>query len=286
MSFVITTVSKQTVVQVSDTRLSSLLGRLPLSEDLRKSVFVNGAESQFVLGWCGLATTHGHSTADWVLNTLHGINALRLVPEQIVESLTTAATERFRSLMVQDKRCHFTLAGWDQSGPFIGIVSNYAVLSSAEGNDSGVKHSIPTLSEAAVAAARFQGWTQRFRNPTEDHFVVQVMGDCNHAKLKVLFRGLEGLLKKRAGAARISLASRQIALEAGRHSTTIGKDLIALEMSRNGQTYCTFYSESGAEVMLVPDMLSLQGISTQVTVRSTWSEDQVIVTLKGKIAKS
>jgi len=50
---------------------------------------------------------------------------------------------------------------------------------------------------------------------------------------------------------------RQIALEAGRHGKTIGKDLIAVEMDRTGDTHCSHYSEDGAEVILVPDILYL-----------------------------
>jgi hypothetical protein len=83
---------------------------------------------------------------------------------------------------------------------------------------------------------------------------VNVTGDCNPAKLRAHFRGLEGL-KKGAGEAEISSVCRQIALEAGRHGKTIGKDLVAVEMDRNGHNHCSHYSEDGAEVILVPDIL-------------------------------
>jgi hypothetical protein len=48
---------------------------------------------------------------------------------------------------------------------------------------------------------------------------------------------------------------RQIVLEAGRHGKTIGKDLIAVEMDSTGHNHCSHYSEDGAEVILVPDIL-------------------------------
>jgi hypothetical protein len=60
---------------------------------------------------------------------------------------------------------------------------------------------------------------------------VNVPGDCNPAKLRTHFRGLEGL-KKGAGGAEIGSVCREIALEAGRHGKTIGKDPIAVEMDR------------------------------------------------------
>jgi len=285
MSFVITTVSPETVVQVSDTRLSLLVNRSVISEDLRKSLIVEGKEAQFVLGWCGLATAgRGHRTGDWLFRVLCEMNAVKLLPDEIVGNLTGLATDRFRTLAALDKRCHFVLGGWDKSGPFVGVVSNYAVLDPAEQNP-GLKHCIPSFSEATVAALKFQGWIQRFKNLKKHHYVVGVMGDCDPAKLKPLFRGLEGLLKKRANAAKISNACRQIALEAGRHSKTIGKDLIAIEMDRNGHTYCAHYSEEGAEVMLVPDMLSRYGGSTQMTISTGLSEGRVRIRLQGKVIK-
>ena len=67
---------------------------------------------------------------------------------------------------------------------------------------------------------------------------MNVTGDCNPAKLRTRFRGLEGL-KKGVGGAEISSVCRQIALEAGRHGKTIGKDPIAVEMDRTGHTHCT-----------------------------------------------
>jgi hypothetical protein len=48
---------------------------------------------------------------------------------------------------------------------------------------------------------------------------------------------------------------RQIALEAGRHGKTIGKDPIAVEMDSTGHNHCSHDSEDGAEVILVPDIL-------------------------------
>ena len=83
---------------------------------------------------------------------------------------------------------------------------------------------------------------------------MNVTGDCNPAKLRKHFRGLEGL-KKGAGEAEISRVCRQIALEEGRHGKTIGRDPIAFEMDRTGHNHCPHYSEDGAEVILVPVIL-------------------------------
>jgi hypothetical protein len=286
MTLVITTVSPETVVQVSDTRLTSLKDQSKLSESLRKSLIVTGTEAQFAIGWCGLATAdEGHSTGDWLFRVLYEMNAVKLPPDEVIGNLADLATARFQTLTARDKRCQFVLGGWDQTGPFVGLVSNYHVLNPQEQADTSRKHHIPSFTEAREPTNKFQGWIERFRNLTEHHYLVGVIGDCNAAKLNTHFRGLEGLLKKRAAATEISNACRQIVLEAGSRSKTIGSDLIALEMERNGHTYCAYYSESGAEVMLAPDMLGLQGGSTEMTVRPILAEGQVKIRLQGKIIR-
>ena len=55
MSFVITSISPETVVQVSDMRLSALSDKSVLSDKQRKSIIVMGRQAHFVLGWVGLA---------------------------------------------------------------------------------------------------------------------------------------------------------------------------------------------------------------------------------------
>jgi hypothetical protein len=119
MSFVITTVSSQSVIQVSDTRLSSLADQLVLSENLRKSLIVNGSETRCLLGWSGLATAaRNHSTGDWIFRVLYEINAVELSPDEIAGKLAKLATVQFRTLIAADKRCHFLLGGWHKSDPF------------------------------------------------------------------------------------------------------------------------------------------------------------------------
>jgi len=273
------------LVYVCDTRLSSLSDKSELPESLRKCLIVKGTQAHFVLGWTGLATTDGgHHTADWLFQVLYEMNAVELSPEQIIGNLINLATARFRSLDALDLRCHFLLGGWHKSEPFIGDVSNYVFLDSPELSDSGLKHHIPSFTETAIEP-EFRGSIRRFKNLTAHHYHVDVVGDCNPAKLKTSLRGLEGLLKKRVEAAKIVSACRQIALEAGRYSQTIGKDLIAVEMDRAGNIHSSHYSEQGTEVLLVPDFLGVRGGSTHMALHTSLSEDQVTVRLKGKIIK-
>jgi|SRR5579859_2202569 len=286
MTLVITTVSPETVVQVSDTRLIDLADGSERSDRLRKSLIVTGTQAQFAIGWCGLATDdRSYRTGDWLFRALYEMNAVKLSPDEIVRNLAQLATSRFGTLIALDKRCEFALGGWDTSGPFVGVVSNHHTLNSQEQADTGPRHHIPSFSTERVPANEFKGWIERFRNLTEHDFVVGVIGDCDARKLRTHFEGLNNLLKKRASAATISGACRQIVLEAANHSNTIGRDLIALEIDRKGQSQCAYYSEAGAEVMLVPDMLSLQGGSTQMTLRPVLSGGQMKVRLQGKIIR-
>src|SRR5713101_4841964 len=97
MSFVIMPVSPRMVVQVSDTRLSSLADQTPWSEELRKSLIVMGRHAHFVLGWSGFATIHrsAYGTADWLFDQLRGVNAVDLPLVEIAGNLTGAATLYF-----------------------------------------------------------------------------------------------------------------------------------------------------------------------------------------------
>lgn len=286
MSFVITTLSPETVVQVSDTRLSSLADRSVMAEDLRKSLIVQGTKGQFVVGWVGLATTdEGHRTADWLFRALCDMDAVQLSPDKIVGRLAKLATDQFKGIRAKDKRCEFILAGWYDSQPFFGVLSNYLVLDVSLESDSGLRHHLPSYKESAVAMPEFQGCVERFKNSTERHYSVKVLGDGDGSKLKMGLRGLEQLMKTRAQAARISHACRQIALEAARNSSTINKNLIAVEMERTGQAQCVYYSEEGTETMLMPDTISMNGASTQMTLSATVSGDQAKVRIRGKIRK-
>lgn len=289
MSFIITTVSPETVVQISDTRLSSLDNQSLISDELRKSLIVQGNKAHLVLGWTGLATTgNGHNTTEWLFKTLFEMNAVELPIDEIVQHLTTSATAHFATLKALDKRSHFLMGGWEQSGgPFLCTVSNYVSLDEMAEIQIGPKHHIPSMSEVAVAAPAFVACTERFQEPRNEHFVVSVMGDFVKSKWERHFHGLKKLLKKRAEASKISSACRQIALAAAAHSPkTIGKNLIGVEMNSAGHATCSFYSEDGGEAVLVPPILSPEGCSTGGTIRTVVSGDGVITRLQAKIAKN
>jgi hypothetical protein len=77
----------------------------------------------------------------------------------------------------------------------------------------------------------------------------------------------------------------KLEVPAARNSKTINKNLIAVEMERTGQAFCSFHSEDGAETMLIPDTISIQGASTQMTISAAVSGAQAKVRIQGKIRK-
>ncbi len=287
LSFIITVISPENAVQISDTRISSLANQSLITDEQRKSLIVRGKKAHFMLGWIGLACTDGgHNTADWLFKTLFEMNAVELPIDDIVQHLRTSATAHFASLKARDKRSVFVIAGWQQSEPFLCIVSNYVSLNATNEIHDDAKHRIPSFSEADVAAPEFLGWSEHFKKPRKEHFLVNVMGDFVGCKLDRHFSGLKNLLKKRADASKVSTACRQIALKAASHSPkTIGRNLIGVEMDSGGRAKCSFYSEDGAEAVLVPPVLSPEGCSTESTIRIVISGDEVITRLHAKIAR-
>jgi hypothetical protein len=210
---------------------------------------------------------------------------VQLPPEHVIGILAERATTRFRSLAAPDKRCEFVLAGWSKLEPFLGTVSNYSNLQEESRTEPGLRHHIPSFSQSRVPLPRFRHWIQRFKNPTEHHYVVNVCGDINPTKLTKHFRGLEGLLKKRVATEIIGGACRQIVLEAARHSETIGRDLITIEMDRDGGTFASYHSCDGTESMLIPDLLSPRGCVIGATLTAAISGSKATIRLKGKTAR-
>jgi hypothetical protein len=285
MSLVITVVSTKAVVQVSDTRLSSLADRTPRPEKQRKSIIVIGKQACFVLGWVGLALVNdGFKTGDWLFQELNGMNAVELPLADIAGNLTGLATEQFKKLQVppKDKCCHFVLGGWHRvSGVpelFTCVIYNDLIF------NAEAHHGQPIWTEAFIAASQFMYSIGSFR-PVKTPFNVHAIGSGNPEKLKPHFKVLKSLMERRAGTAAITATCLKIAREAARHTPTVGKDLIAVDMDKNGHTHCSYYSGDGAEEILVPDIISLRGSSTHATLRAMLSGNQVTLRVQAKVVR-
>ena len=283
MSFVITCVSPESVVQVSDTRTSALSDGKVISEGQRKSIVVMGGQAHFVLGWVGLATCVGHNTGDWIYQQLYGMNALDLPLDRIASELTGLATEHFATLPVspKDRRCHFVLGGWRKDSgvqrPFTCVIYNDLVFHASKGRGHAI------FTDAPEAAPSFLCSTASFLEVKRPFYVFPI-GDIS-PKTRAHFSGLKSLMKKRPGTAAISAVCRQIALEAATHTTTIGRNLISTEMDNKGIVRSSYYSEGGTETIVIPDILSMQGTLLNATLAYSIEGDQITVKLRGKSVK-
>jgi hypothetical protein len=285
MSFVIMPVSPRMVVQVSDTRLSSLADQTSWSEELRKSLVVMGKHAHFVLGWSGFAARHqsAYGTTDWLFDQLRGMNAVELPLVEIAGNLTGAATAYFSKLRVIDKRTHFILGGWQKTSgvltPFTCVIYNDLVFHSQTARSGK-----PFFEQSSVAASEFLYSIGSFV-PERHQYDVTVIGDFRSKKLTMHFRGLEGMLKKQVPKEVIGATCRQIALEAAQHSKTINKNLITVEMDCAGRVFCSYHPEQGTDVMLLPPFLSVSGSATQTTLRANVVGDQITVRFHSKVEK-
>lgn len=285
MSFVITTCSPATVVQMSETRHSDIETKRPISEDLRKTFIVKGRQTHFVLGWVGLASSRfGHNTTNWLFKTLGEMNAVELTIEEIAQRLSELATARFVDLSTPDKHKHttFAMAGWQHGEPFICTVSNYINVYNRISALFDLRHHIPTIKESREIFPKFDVTLQRFRNIKEGDYIVHVMGDFDPENLEAHFIGLERLLKKRAPANEISGVCMQIVLEAAEHSDTVGRNLIGVEMDSSGRMMWPARTET--DEFLAPPYLGSDG-SHMDGIVSFVSGDEITIRARAKVAK-
>jgi hypothetical protein len=271
MSFVITPISRKITVQVSDTRITSFGGKSVLSETQRKTLVVLGSQARFVVGWVGMAldATFRHNTGEWLYETLRDMDAITLTIDEIARRLESLATTYVAGLTAGDKRLVFVMTGWQDSEPFIAMVSNYhTVINKRSPDDTSKTHHIPDVTEASVAAPTFKGNVQRYAKKTEQDYVVNAFGDFDSKKLQPAFMGLERLMKKQVPASEIAGACRRITLEASTHSKTktIGRNLIGVELDISGKSQCWFYSENELAATLIPPILGIEGSSRSAKI--------------------
>jgi hypothetical protein len=284
MSFVITVASPELVVQVSETRLSSLPNQYLVCDNQRKSIIVMGKRAHFVLGWTGLARTGNlsHDTSNWLWQRLYEMNAVQLSLVQILEDLTGLATRDFLALpeSARNKRCQFHLAGWHKVAgvptPFTCLIYNDLTFKAAQ------RYRLPIFESTGVASSQFMyclGSFQAVRAP----FLVRVMGDFDAVALSSQFRALKGLLKKKpVEPNRICKVCRGIVLEAARlRPNTVGRNLIEVEMDNKGAIRSSYYPDGDQETMLIPDVLSTRGSLIKGTVRHNIAGDQINIQIRG-----
>jgi len=153
LSIVITVVTENVVVRVSDVRLTSLDDGKPLDENQRKSALVVGTDAAFVIGWTGFAKSSNKEfkTGDWLFRTLNHIKAYEKPLVDILGDLTGQADYAFNHLPDPQaiKGSRFVLGGWHRKNGnaelFIAVIFNNLIV-----NEQRKAHEPPFIESQTV----------------------------------------------------------------------------------------------------------------------------------------
>ncbi len=246
MSILLSIATPYCATQISDMQVTAFADGQPLPQKQRKSIVYSGENVRCLVGWTGLAIIESHNTGDWLHGQLDAIIPDDPPLEVFIAALTNSATLHFAMLNVKNKRCEFTVVGWfrvapNRYVPFSAAISNYQgrpwELSATHG---GVFH------HEIVAQTR----------PAKHPFMLSVSGyEAAVREMPLYFRGLRGLLKRRARVDVISGACRQIAAKIAarqaekkaanpKFAKTVGDSQLTVELDISGSVN-TFSSKDG-----------------------------------------
>jgi len=272
MSILLSVATPYCATQVSDMQVTAFADGQPLSEEQRKSIVYSGDNVRCLVGWVGLATIDRHNTGDWLHGQLDAINADDPPLELFVQRLTDSATLHFATLNVRDKRCEFTVVGWFRVGP-----DRYAAFSAAIFN-----YEVRPWELSASHGAAFHYQITVQTRPSKHPYMLSVAGYEEAVKeMPLFFRGLRGLLKRRAEAGVISGACRQVAAAIAAMQTkkkaanpkftkTVGDSQLTVELDMSGSVK-TFSSKDG----IVSHSLPADVVSPVITTRDMQVERTV-----------
>lgn len=286
MSIVITVVTENVVVQVSDIRLTSLENFKPLAQLQRKSMIAIGTDAAFVIGWTGFAQSADRkfNTGDWLFRTLNHIKAFEKPLRDIAGDLTGQADHAFNELREpqKDKGCRFVLGGWHRRNGnaemFSGVVFNDLIQ-----NPNRQAHE-PPLIESSTVETQFKYTLDSFL-PVEFPHKVHVTGSPKPEWVEDELRVLRKVMDKRGGQEAIIRACVDVARKAAGWTDTISKDLIVVTLKKSGEFSGTFLPEKGTEELILPDVITPSGAMTQGRIHASFSDDEVSGTFRAQVLK-
>jgi hypothetical protein len=291
MSIVITVVTENVVVQVSDVRLTSIKYGTPLDKKQRKSILVVGTDAAFVIGWTGFAESINRrfNTGDWLFRTLNRIKAYEKPLVDILGDLTGEAEVAFRELPdAQDtKGCHFSLGGWHRENGavklFGAIIYNNLVYNPPVANDP--RQAQEPLTESATVSPTFLYLPASFLPVEFPHLVRVDSPGMKPEWIKEQMRVLRIVMDNQGGEQAIVRACVDVARQAAGWTGTISKDLIVATLKKSGDFTVSYLPESDTEEYLFPDIITPRGATTQASVRAIVSGDEVSGTFKAQVLK-
>jgi hypothetical protein len=287
MSIVITVVTKDVVVQVSDVQLTSLDDGKPLDEKQRKSALVVGTDAAFVIGWTGFAKSNfvnssgwQFKTGDWLFNTLNHIKAYEKPLVNILGDLTGQADFAFNRLADPQaiKGIHFVLGGWHRKNGvaelFTAVVFNDMMFNEQQ-----------QLIESPTVDTKFLYSLGAFRPVESPHLVHVDSPGRTQDKLKWTeekMRILRIVMSNQGGEQAIVRACVDVIRQAADWTRTISKEVIVATLKQSGDFTTDYLSKDDKEERLVPDIITPSLATTQGTIKSIFSGDEVSQTFNAQ----
>jgi hypothetical protein len=257
MSMVITVVTKDVVVQVSDVQLTSLDDGKPLDEKQRKSALVVGTDAAFVIGWTGFAKSSfvnssgwQFKTGDWLFNTLNHIKSYEKPLVDILGDLTGQADYAFNRLPDPQaiKGTHFVLGGWHRKNGetelFTAVIFNDLILNERQ-----------QFIESPTVDTKFLYSLGAFRSVESPHLVRVDSPGRTEDKLKWTeepMRVLRIVMSNQGGEQAIIRACVDVIRRAAGWTTTISKEVIVATLKKSGNFTTDYLSEKDVEERLDP----------------------------------
>jgi len=290
MSIVITVITPNVVVQVSDIRLTYSESGKPADKQQRKSALVVGTDAAFVIGWTGFAQSSDQrfNTGDWLFRTLNHIKAYERPLIDILGDLTGQADYAFSHLQDPQsiKGCRFVLGGWqrknEKAESFGAIIYNNLIYVEPVDNDP---RQAPQLIESSTVAPTFKYLPNTFLPVEFPHLVRVDSPGMKPEWVEEQVRVLRIVMSNQGGEQAITRACVDVARRAAGWTRTISKDLIVATLKKTGEFNTLYLSENDTEEGLVPDVITPSGASTQTTVSAIVSGNEVSGTLTAQVLK-
>jgi hypothetical protein len=269
MTLIITALSENIVVQVSDRRLTYPNGSCSDNWAI-KAICVSCADACFSMAYTGLAEIRSQRTDEWAVDYLASIKANELNFPELFKSFRKHVVSTFRKL------CHlgttrgitFVIAGFGRPGPFMALLSN---IEDGRGNRlTNIDDNFQT---------RFY-----FRN------------DKPLRKLDIMINGAEGTIEAfgtaiprirkrylRKNPGEIATVFVQLVRKAAGHlkyGHLVGKNCMSTVVNPTGDFLCQDYPEKSSPQRYMPHLISHSGIYKDIRIWTGedtppwWTEDK------------
>jgi len=258
MALIITAVTRDGIVQVSDRRLTK--GGQVYDDSSNKAVCISCSDGRSAISYAGLAEIGGQRTDEWLADCLASIVDGEIDTLSVLEALQKRATSACAHLGIpqEHRELTFVFAGPRKHLAVFGYVSN--VL------DWNGKR-LPDVQESFSLGVRWPMIRARCRKAT-----VQIDG-CKDAVDGTLRKRVNKLKRKMYFQDGHTVAQTLVTIvrAAGRHpqfGKYIGRDCMSAIVPREGGLQTMYHPDKGTPVSYAPHLIvpSVTGTSLQMTI--------------------